>query len=683
MKSRLGQRILAPTLTIIAIGLVTTLVVTYLGARQAAFQESTRRLQRETELAGALIDNWIQAQLLDLRLWAEEESLLSFVQRPEYVNLTTGNQVHRFLNTQQLGHPYYEGIFLANRQGQVLAYSTMHITPVARILLHDRPYFQEALAGRQVISPLVLSKTTANQVFVITAPLKVGKEIIGVLGGVVDFAAFSTLFLRNYQSHGAETAFLCTNKGIILTGSQPLDKDSPIRVQIGAVMTGKPRHQGVARTTNPQLLITTHPLQHTNWSFVLVQSVDSLLSPLTRAGQMSALVGLVLLAGIFLLVVFLHHRLITTRLRIMFQGINRVQQGDLGCRIVQLPGKTDEISDLVDAFNQMIGQLEGNIALLNREIQMRKDSEHRLAYHQQHLELTIAERSRELEAAIIQRQQVEERLNRSEKLEMIGTLAGGVAHNLNNILSGIVTYPDLLLLTLADDSPLAKPLQTIKRSGERAAAIVQDLLTLSGHRGLKKKLVLVHDLLGELPDRPEWKKLRERSPHIEFQCDRAAELPPIMGAPESLIQALIHLASNGAAILGPEPGRISLSATYRLLQAPLQAYEQIAAGAYAVIEVQTIGRGLAADDLARIFEPFYTQKKLKLKGTGLEMAVVLGIVKDHGGFVDCDGAPGQGVRFSLFFHLAADPEKPSALAPEPAPEGHDLAPNGPISTQKQ
>ncbi|NCC77559.1 MAG: hypothetical protein EOM08_14140, partial [Clostridia bacterium] len=68
MKSRLGQRILAPTLSIIAIGLVTTLVVTYLGARQAAFQESTRRLQRETELAGALIDNWIQAQLLDRRM---------------------------------------------------------------------------------------------------------------------------------------------------------------------------------------------------------------------------------------------------------------------------------------------------------------------------------------------------------------------------------------------------------------------------------------------------------------------------------------------------------------------------------------------------------------------------------------------------------------------------------------
>jgi signal transduction histidine kinase len=504
---------------------------------------------------------------------------------------------------------------------------------------------------------LVTSKLSGNRVFVITAPLKVGSEIVGVIGGVVDFSDFAALFLRNFKSNGSETAFLCNDNGLILAASKPIGQDNPIRDQLATVMANNHLNQRIERSNDTELLITTCQLEQTNWHFVLTQSVDALLAPLTRAGQMSAIVGLVLLAIISLLIIFLYRRLITTRLQTMFRGINQVQQGDLSCRIVQLPGKTDEINDLVDAFNQMIGQLEGNIALLNREIQMRKDSEQMLEYHQQHLELIVAERSRELESEIFQRQQMEERLNRAEKLEMIGTLAGGVAHHLNNILSGIVTYPDLLLLKVANDSPLADPLRAIKRSGERAAAIVQDLLTLSGHRRLEKKPVRVNDLMQEFLDGPECRQMLERVPHIDLRCECDPQLEPIQGSPTALTQTLSHLVNTGAAILGPEGGRIILCTKYRLLHAPMQAYEQIDAGAYAVIEVETTGRGLAVDDLARIFEPFYTWRKLKWEGSGLAMAVVLGIVKDHCGFVDCGGTPEQGTRFSLYLPLAAVSDK--------------------------
>ncbi|BBO81852.1 hypothetical protein DSCO28_24180 [Desulfosarcina ovata subsp. sediminis] len=172
--------------------------------------------------------------------------------------------------------------------------------------------------------------------------------------------------------------------------------------------------------------------------------------------------------------------------------------------------------------------------------------------------------------------ELEAQLRKAEKMEAIGTLAGGVAHDLNNILSGVVSYPQMLLLDLSEEDPFYKPLQNIRKSGERAAAVVHDLLSLA-------------------------RRAVENMESVD-----------------------------------------SLSTTH-------SGYEEIPPGDYAVIDVADSGTGINATDLGRIFEPFYTKKKMGRSGTGLGLAVVWGIVKDHRGFIDIRTQKNHGTTFSLYF----------------------------------
>lgn len=481
MKSGLSQKVLAPILALLALGMVATSVVTSVNAQRPAVEESGHRLQREAKLSVRLIDNWLQARLTDLRLWAREEVLASLLNNQE-LPVSGHDRAHRFLAIQQTGHPFFENM----------------------------------------------------------------------------------------------------------------------------------------------------------------------------VGQISVFLVLALLTASFLIAFILFRRQLDHRLRAMLEVIDRIGQGDLGSRVPQFPGWKDEVNDLAASFNQMIDQLETNITQLNREIQKRKDSERMLAYHQENLETIIAERDLALEHEIIGRKQIEERLARAEKLEMIGELAGGVAHDLNNILSGIVTYPDLLLLKIAPENPLTAPLRSIKCSGEKAAAIVQDLLTLFGHSRLAKKTVCLNTIIREFLQGREYRNLLKRHPHIAFNCACGAEISPIQGAPAALEQVLFHLADHAAMMAGQnEEHRIVFTTENRVLAIPLQAYEQIDPGNYAVLTMEYAGRGLTPEHLARIFEPFYIRKKLGLDGSGLGMAVVLGVVKEHGGFIDCMVDEGSGARISLFFPAAA------------------------------
>lgn len=665
MKSGLSRKFLAPSLILIAIGLVTTLLVTYFSTRQAALKESGQRLHRETTLAAHLIDNWLQARMIDLHLWAQEEVLVELIDKQGLIVDHT-EKAKRFLATQQTGHPFLEGIFVADSAGKVLAFSTMAAQPLAQIRLVDRLYFQETLSDRQIVSPLVLSKLSGKRVFVVTAPIKVGEEIKGIIGGVIDFSAFIDLFFNNDHHQENEIALLSDAGGLVLATSRPQMQTLPEPLaRTLATVTPSVEMQSINIS---DYLLSVRSLQHTGWVFAIARSMDAVVQPLHSAGQISGLLAIVVLLIISLNIFSLFHRQISHRLQAMIRIINQVKQGDLSCRIPLPPGSEDEVSDLAITFNRMIEHLETNIALLHREIQMRKDSEHMLSYHQDNLEMIIAERSRELEKEIIERHQIEERLARTKQLEMIGTLAGGVAHDLNNILSGIVSYPDLLLLQLAPDSPLAGPLRSIKRTGEKAAAIVQDLLTLSGHRCLSNKMVCLNDLVWAFLQGQDSRDLLAQHPQIAVSCDCCAQLPPIEGAHTPLAKVLVHLVTQAAMMMGPAGGQIVLRTAQQVLAIPVQAYEQIASGSYCLLEMEYFGKGVAPEHLARIFEPFYTSKKLGLQGTGLEMAAVLATVKVHRGFIDCSSAIESGCRFSLYFPAAVSP---SSISGKQAAEEND------------
>jgi two-component system, cell cycle sensor histidine kinase and response regulator CckA len=247
-----------------------------------------------------------------------------------------------------------------------------------------------------------------------------------------------------------------------------------------------------------------------------------------------------------------------------------------------------------------------------------------------------------------EQKRLEARLQRAQKMEVLGTMAGGVAHDLNNILSGIVGYPDLLLMQLAPDSSLRKPIQVMQDSGKKAAAIVQDLLTLTRRGVLVEEVLNLNDIILEYLESPEHEKLVSFHPATRVVPALQQDLLAIAGSRVHLIKTLMNLVANAAEAM-PRGGMLEIITTNRYLDQPVKGYDAIKEGDYVVMTVADNGMGIAPNDIDRIFEPFFTKKIMGRSGTGLGMAVVWGTVKDHHGYIDVDSRVGRGSRFSLYF----------------------------------
>ncbi|MBW1781825.1 MAG: PAS domain S-box protein [Deltaproteobacteria bacterium] len=254
---------------------------------------------------------------------------------------------------------------------------------------------------------------------------------------------------------------------------------------------------------------------------------------------------------------------------------------------------------------------------------------------------------------ISEAKRLEAQLQRAQKMEAIGTLAGGVAHDLNNILSGLVSYPDLLLMQIPPDSSLRKPILTIQKSGEKAAAVVQDLLTLARRGVAVAEVVNLNEMVSQYLNSPEYEKLTSFHPGIDIETHLETEALNVMGSPVHLSKTVMNLVSNAAEAL-PEGGRIILSTENRYIDRPVRGYEDVVEGDYVVLTVTDTGVGISPEDIKKIFEPFYTKKKMGRSGTGLGMAVVWGTVKDHHGYIDVQSREGAGTSFTLYFPVTRE-----------------------------
>jgi two-component system cell cycle sensor histidine kinase/response regulator CckA len=247
-----------------------------------------------------------------------------------------------------------------------------------------------------------------------------------------------------------------------------------------------------------------------------------------------------------------------------------------------------------------------------------------------------------------EKKKLEVQLQRAQKMEAIGTLAGGIAHDLNNVLSGIVSYPELLLLDLPEDSPLRKPILTIQKSGKRAADIVQDLLTLARRGVVATEVVNINQIIKNYLNSPECENLKEFHPDAKIESNLEAYLLNIMGSSVHLSKTVMNLVSNAAEAM-PEGGNIFISTESKYIDKPIRGYDDVKEGDYVVLTVSDTGVGISSRDLERIFEPFYTKKVMGRSGTGLGMAVVWGTVKDHRGYIDVQSTEGKGATFTLYF----------------------------------
>ncbi|WP_028578725.1 PAS domain-containing hybrid sensor histidine kinase/response regulator [Desulfogranum japonicum] len=249
---------------------------------------------------------------------------------------------------------------------------------------------------------------------------------------------------------------------------------------------------------------------------------------------------------------------------------------------------------------------------------------------------------------VSEKKRLEEQLLRSQSMEAIGILAGGVAHDLNNILAGLLSYPELILMKVDESDPLRKPLETIKRSGEKAAVIVQDLLTLARQNVASKETLNLRVIVEEFLESPEFERLHASYPDVKLTTLYEKNLKLIEGAPVHLSKVVMNLVSNAVeAVSGTGLVQVTIENAY--VDTPIAGYESFVEGEYVVLSIQDDGSGISPEDITRIFEPFYSQKSLGHSGSGLGMAIVWNTVKSHNGYIQVESTLGTGTLFKVYF----------------------------------
>jgi len=260
-----------------------------------------------------------------------------------------------------------------------------------------------------------------------------------------------------------------------------------------------------------------------------------------------------------------------------------------------------------------------------------------------------------------ERRMLEERLNRAEKMEALGTLAGGVAHDLNNVLGIVVGFSELLLHEPGLSDSVRSHVSSIMTGSERAAAIVQDLLTLA-RRGVAGKTVLnLNELINDTQNTPEFVKLYSRHPLVKININLDNGLLNVSGSYIHLVKTIFNLISNAYEAM-PDGGSMTVRTANRYLDKPIQGYEEVREGDYVVLSVSDTGEGIPAANLKRIFEPFYTKKVMGRSGTGLGLSVVWGTVKDHDGYIDVESVEGKGSTFTIHFPASREDVAAEAAA---------------------
>lgn len=324
-------------------------------------------------------------------------------------------------------------------------------------------------------------------------------------------------------------------------------------------------------------------------------------------------------------------------IRVLQRGLDRVSSGDYNYEFEDVHYK--ELSGIAKRIKEMaliIQKREHTLREINAQLVKEVDKRKKEATEKIHLE---------------------KKLQHANKMKAIGTLAGGVAHDLNNILTSIVAYPDLILMQLPKDSDLLKPVKAIKESGLKAGAIVQDLLTLARRGVAITEIVDLNSIITEYLQSPEFYKLTTYHPNTAVKTKLDDGLLRIKGSSVHLSKTIMNLVSNAAEAM-PDGGDIRISTTNRHVNEPLTGYKDIQEGEYVVLAVSDSGVGISVDEKDRIFEPFYTKKKMGKSGTGLGMAVVWGTVQDHSGYIDIESIVGEGTTFTIY--IPATSEKVAA-----------------------
>ncbi|MCA1299949.1 cell cycle histidine kinase CckA [Stappia indica] len=257
---------------------------------------------------------------------------------------------------------------------------------------------------------------------------------------------------------------------------------------------------------------------------------------------------------------------------------------------------------------------------------------------------------------------LEAQFAQGQKMQAIGQLAGGVAHDFNNVLTAIIGFSDLLLASHRPSDPSFQDIMNIKQNANRAAGLVRQLLAFSRRQTLRPKELALNDVLADLSILLD-RLLGEK---VELSVVHGRDLWPVMADLNQLEQVIVNLAVNARDAM-PEGGRLTIRTT-NVSEENSRGYDNargMPAGEYVLVEVVDTGHGMAPEVMEKIFEPFFSTKEVG-KGTGLGLSTVYGIVKQTGGFIFCTSEPEVGTTFRIFLprHVREENEQVEAKPAE-------------------
>jgi PAS domain S-box-containing protein len=267
---------------------------------------------------------------------------------------------------------------------------------------------------------------------------------------------------------------------------------------------------------------------------------------------------------------------------------------------------------------------------------------------------------------ITEHHNLEEQFRQAQKMEAIGTLASGIAHDFNNILSAILGYTQLSQMVLKENPEVRGYLNAVLQATSRATDLVRQILTFSRQQPQERHPIQLQPVVEET-----LKLLRSIIPStIEFDLSLATDAPTVLADASQIHQIMMNLGTNAWHAMKDRPGRLQVKLEKCLVdEAYASTQARLRPGLYARVSVSDTGCGMDQATQQRIFEPFFTTKPPG-EGTGLGLAVVHGIMKDHEGAVAVYSQPGEGTIFHLYFPAHAGAGAVAAVEPGPVPRGH-------------
>lgn len=245
------------------------------------------------------------------------------------------------------------------------------------------------------------------------------------------------------------------------------------------------------------------------------------------------------------------------------------------------------------------------------------------------------------------------KLASASKLNALGLMAGSVAHDLNNILTGIVSYPDLLLMQMSESDKYYKQIQKIQSAGKRAAAVVSDLVTIARGRNLEKSVENLNEIVLNYLNSLEHGERLVNFPNVLLQTRLQKDLHNICCSPQHLHKILLNLIGNGLEAV-QEHGAINISTQNCLFKHPMKVEDvDVAETDYVKLVIADNGPGINQEDIGHIFEPFYSTKVMGKSGTGLGLSIVWNIIQEHNGWVEVKNV-NPGASFEIYLPATRD-----------------------------